>query len=122
MLTNIVLDEDGYDRERLCEAARAAGLERFTGKFPEGLQAPITENGKNISGGQRQRIAFARALYKDADLLILDEPFSELDEEAERELLEYCLQLAKGGKAILLITHNKTNFSFCHKTIFLDEE
>ena len=45
----------------------------------EGYNKMITENGKNISGGQRQRIAIARALYKDADLIILDEPFNELD-------------------------------------------
>jgi len=88
---------------------------------PEGLNKLITENGKNISGGQRQRIAFARALYKDADLLILDEPFSELDESSESEMLCYCRKLAGEGKIVLLITHNKKNLSLCHQTLLLDE-
>jgi ABC-type multidrug transport system fused ATPase/permease subunit len=122
ILRNIILDEEAYDPDRLREVVRATGLDKLNGRFPEGLQTMITENGRNISGGQRQRIAFARGLYKNADLLILDEPFSELDETAERELMGYCRQLAKSGKAILLISHNRTNFSFCDKTIFLDEE
>jgi ABC-type bacteriocin/lantibiotic exporter with double-glycine peptidase domain len=122
ILRNIVLDDESHDSEWLDEVMRATGLDKLTQRFPEGLQALVTENGKNISGGQRQRISFARALYKKSGLLILDEPFSELDEETEREMLDCCLRLAKEGKAILLITHNKRNLSLCHKTILLDEE
>jgi ABC-type multidrug transport system fused ATPase/permease subunit len=122
VLKNITLTDGAYDEDRLNEIIRITGLERVGGEGADALTRMITENGKNISGGQRQRIAFARALYKEADLLILDEPFSELDEEAEREMLDYCLQLAQQGKAILLITHNKKNLSLCHKTILLDEE
>jgi ABC-type multidrug transport system fused ATPase/permease subunit len=122
VLKNITLTDGDYDAERLQEAVGVTSLERLEGGRDATLAKMITENGKNISGGQRQRIAFARALYKDADLLILDEPFSELDEDAERELLDYCLQLTAGGKAILLITHNKKNLTRCHKIILLDEE
>jgi len=126
MLKNITMTDGAFDKARLEEIADIAGLRKLGGAAShpdsDGLMMKlITENGKNISGGQRQRIAFARALYKNADLLILDEPFSELDEQAERRLLEHCLRLTQQGKMILLITHNKQNLSLCHKTILLDE-
>ena len=88
----------------------------------DGIDKLITENGKNISGGQRQRLALARALYHDFDLLILDEPFSEIDERAENVLLGKIKSLAKTGKMILMITHNKASLSFCNKIISMDGE
>jgi ABC-type multidrug transport system fused ATPase/permease subunit len=122
ILKNITLSDEPYDEDRLQKAVDAAGLRQIDPSSGEQLTKMITENGKNISGGQRQRIAFARALYKDADLLILDEPFSELDEAAEKEMLCYCLQLVREGKIVLLITHHKKNLSLCHQTLLLDEE
>ncbi len=121
VLYNVTLDGRRYDRDRLHKAACATGLLQLIESFAERWDKVIAENGKNISGGQRQRIAFTRALYKDADLLILDEPFSELDEGSEREMMDLCLELTRGGKTIILITHNKRNLSFCHKTVVLDE-
>jgi ABC-type bacteriocin/lantibiotic exporter with double-glycine peptidase domain len=82
----------------------------------------ITENGKNISGGQRQRIAIARALYKDADVIILDEPFNELDEATELSLMQHFKELADAGKIVILITHNSSSLQFCNQVISLDEE
>lgn len=111
---NITLNDGCYDPERLQAAIRAAGLEGMEDKV-------IAENGKNISGGQRQRIALARALYKPADLVILDEPFNELDEESENRLLDHFQQLAREGKLIILITHHKKSLSYCNKIISLDE-
>src|SRR6185436_8284640 len=87
VLHNIILDESDPDRQRLNEAVRVTGLEELAGKESEGLEQQVTEDGKNISGGQRQRIALARALYKNADLVILDEPFNELDRESENSML-----------------------------------
>jgi ABC-type multidrug transport system fused ATPase/permease subunit len=121
VLYNVTLGGEGYDRERLDKAARMAGLLPLIESFDEGWDKVIAENGKNISGGQRQRVAFTRALYKNADLLILDEPFSELDEGSEKEMMDLCLDLTRQGKTILLITHNRKNLSFCHKTVVLDE-
>ena len=74
-----------------------------------------------FSGGQRQRITIARALYKEADLIILDEPFNELDDQSEREMLSHFKELAQAGKIVLLITHNSGSFSFCNKIVSLDE-
>jgi ABC-type multidrug transport system fused ATPase/permease subunit len=121
ILNNIVLGNEQYDKEKLKEALKASGLPELIKKFPEGLQKIITENGKNISGGQRQRIAIARALYKNSTLIILDEPFNELDKDSEQSMLEYFRCLAKHGRIIMLITHNKMSFSFCNNIISLDE-
>lgn len=94
----------------------------FIAQFPEGLNKMIMENGKNISGGQQQRITIARALYKNADLILLDEPFNELDEDAEISLLKHFRELAQQGKLVILITHNKKSLSYCTKIISLDEQ
>ena len=119
VLKNITLEEETQNKARLRMAAKAAGLTGTEGGSL-GLKRLIRENGKNISGGQRQRIAFARALYKDFDLLILDEPFSELDPASETGMLEYLQQLSKEGKTILIITHHKANFFYCNKIVSLD--
>jgi ABC-type bacteriocin/lantibiotic exporter with double-glycine peptidase domain len=95
-------------------------LEGLIASFPEKGDKIIAENGKNISGGQRQRISIARALYKAADLIILDEPFNELDETSEIALLTHFQQLAQNGKMVILITHNKQSLSFCNKIVSLD--
>jgi ABC-type multidrug transport system fused ATPase/permease subunit len=119
-LRNILLDTETHDRQRLQWAIRAAGLTGLLDSFPEGLDKVINENGKNISGGQRQRVAIARAFYKNADLLLLDEPFNELDETSEQDLLHCLRDLTRTGKTVILITHNKKSLSFCNKTLSLD--
>ena len=120
ILVNITLQDRGYDEERLKAAVTFAGLDDLIRKLPGGWQAKVTENGKNISGGQRQRIALARAMYKQADMILLDEPFSELDEAAEENLLEQFAGLAESGKIVIMITHNKQSLNWCTHTLSLD--
>lgn len=122
LLRNITLEEDNHDIKRLNCAIKTSGLDIFKDQFSEGMQKVITENGKNISGGQQQRITIARALYKNADLILLDEPFNELDECSETLLLEHFKRLAQQGRLIILITHNKKSLSYCTKIISLDEQ
>ncbi len=122
ILKNITLNESVSDFQKLEEVLRVTRLNELVSKFPEGYNKIITEDGKNLSGGQRQRIAIARALYKEADLIILDEPFSELDRYSEDCLLKYFSELAQRGKIIILITHNKESLLFCNKIISLDEK
>ncbi len=117
---NIVLDEIVSDKAKLKEILHITGLDAFITRFAEGTQKIITENGKNISGGQRQRMAIARALYKDADLFILDEPFNELDHVSEGLLLQHFKHLAEEGKMVILITHQRSSLAFCNKIISLN--
>jgi ABC-type bacteriocin/lantibiotic exporter with double-glycine peptidase domain len=119
--TNITLNGSNYDTSKMETIIRATGLNAFTGQYAHGLNSIISENGKNISGGQRQRIAVARALYKNAELIILDEPFNELDRAAENTLLEHCKELAAAGKIIVLITHNTESLAYCSKIISMNE-
>ena len=121
ILKNITLTEDGYDSSRLENVLSFCGVDNMLGQYPEGINKLITENGKNISGGQKQRLMLARALYHDFDLLILDEPFSELDDVAEKTLLIKLKLLAQKGKMIIMITHNKSSLSFCNKLISLND-
>lgn len=121
ILRNITLEESGYDNDNLQPAISVSGLDKLVERFPEGLEKIITENGKNISGGQQQRIAIARALYKNASLILLDEPFNELDEEATLAMLEHFRQSTANGKTVVMITHDKKSLSFCNKIISLDE-
>jgi ABC-type multidrug transport system fused ATPase/permease subunit len=114
VLANITLNAQNVHLQRLQQALALTGV---TTALPAGIDTMLTENGRNISGGQRQRIALARALYKEAGVLILDEPFSELDEKAEDQLLQHLQQLAGGGKMILLITHNKRSLEKCSRII-----
>src|SRR5205085_1915086 len=113
--------EDVPDKLRLAQAIEESGLKPFIDTFPEGTDKLISDNGKNISGGQRQRIALARSLYRDADMLILDEPFSEMDEQSERQLLEHFRALAASGKIVLLVSHSSHAQAYCNKIILLDE-
>lgn len=118
---NITLSEETNDHQRLWQALKVAGLEEMIRQSGEGLEKLVAENGKNISGGQQQRIALARALYKDADVYLLDEPFNELDEASEEQLLHHFRMLAQNGKMVLMVTHNTRAAAYCTKTICLDE-
>jgi ABC-type bacteriocin/lantibiotic exporter with double-glycine peptidase domain len=119
ILKNITFSDDGYDTELLAEVLSFSGIDRMLVQYPKGVHQQITESGKNISGGQRQRIMLARALYHDFDLLILDEPFSEMDEAAEKEILVKLVSLRERGKMILMITHNKSSLDYCNQIIRL---
>ena len=120
VIDNICLLEAENDETKLKKIAAITGIDKLVNTFPQGLNTIITENGKNFSGGQRQRIIFARALYKNADLLILDEPFNELDESSEIEMLNELQKLSVEGKMIILVTHNKAATSFGNKKILMD--
>lgn len=116
VFTNVALDES-LDADRLQEIEEATGFQAF---MNGSVHKTIRENGKNISGGQRQRIALARALYKDFDLLILDEPFSEMDRETELQMMKRLQAFAREGKIVLLVTHHQWVLEHCNKIVDLD--
>jgi ABC-type multidrug transport system fused ATPase/permease subunit len=122
ILRNITLQEEGYNQSNLDAALEVSGLNALLAKFPEGLDKVITENGKNISGGQQQRVALARAIYKNSDLVLLDEPFNELDDESTTKLVNHFKEMSSQGKTVIMITHDKKSLSHCNKIISLDEQ
>ena len=117
---NITLANVNYNVQKMNEIITFCGLNSLVQSYPDGLHTLITENGKNISGGQRQRIMLARALYHDFDVLVLDEPFSEMDKAAETDILTQLQLLATKGKIIVLVTHNPHSLNRCNKVIDLD--
>jgi len=94
----------GSEREKIEAAARDAYALEFVDKLDLGLDSEIGENGVKLSGGQRQRLALARALLKDAPILILDEATSALDTESER-YIQAALQKVMRGRTTLVIAH-----------------
>ncbi|HTE00442.1 MAG TPA: ABC transporter ATP-binding protein [Mucilaginibacter sp.] len=121
VLKNITLSDGAHDANKLNEVITFCGLDTLLEQYPEGVNWIVTENGKNLSGGQRQRIMLARALYHGFDLLILDEPFGEMDQASEEAILSRLQLLTQQGKMILFITHNKSSLAYCNKIISLDE-
>ncbi|HVX49264.1 MAG TPA: ABC transporter ATP-binding protein [Chitinophagaceae bacterium] len=113
ILNNIIMFGKEYDGQRLHTVLEVTGVNEIAALYPKGIHTQIMEAGRNISGGQRQRIATARALYKNADLILLDEPFSELDEASELKILRYLKHLATEGKIVVLISHSTQSFRYC---------
>lgn len=113
-------EEDAIDDGRLMAAARAAHVLEFAARLPEGLDTRVGERGTLLSGGQRQRIAIARALYKDAPILILDEATSALDTESER-LVQAALQKLMEHRTTLVIAHRLSTVEHADKIVVLSQ-
>ncbi len=101
-------------------AAQAAGAHEFITRLPDGYQTLCGEGGLRLSGGQVQRIALARALLRDAPLLILDEPTSQLDPDSEADIMQSLKRLA-AGRTVLLITHRLSAALFADHIMLIDK-
>ncbi|WED20802.1 lipid A ABC transporter ATP-binding protein/permease MsbA [Vibrio sp. JC009] len=111
---------EDYSREQIEEAARLAYAMDFIENMDDGLDTIIGENGANLSGGQRQRIAIARALLRDAPVLILDEATSALDTESERAIQAALDELQK-DKTVLVIAHRLSTIEQADQILVVDE-
>jgi subfamily B ATP-binding cassette protein MsbA len=105
--------------EQIREAARNALAEEFILRMPQGYETIIGERGQKLSGGQRQRLAIARALLKNAPILILDEATSHLDTESER-LVQQALQNLMADRTVIVIAHRLSTVRQANKIVVLD--
>ena len=109
----------GIDRGRVIEALEAANLGALLKELPEGIDSLIGDNGNRLSGGQRQRLAIARAIYKNAPILILDEATSALDSESERQVQD-ALDRLMAGRTTLVIAHRLSTIEHADRIVVLD--
>lgn len=121
LISNIALGEESPDMEPVLQLCRRLGLEGFIDKLPGQYHAEIHEQGVNLSGGQKQRIAIARALYRNPEILILDEATSSLDPESEQKVQEAIQWFYDQKKTIIFITHRLSTVKYCHQIILLKD-
>jgi len=116
---NIAYGEASPSPERLRAAARAAVADEFIEQLPLGYETPVGEGASRLSGGQRQRLAIARAIYKDAPILILDEATSQLDTESEA-LIARALANLMQGRTTLVIAHRLSTVRRADRIVVLE--
>jgi subfamily B ATP-binding cassette protein MsbA len=117
---NVALGADADpDPARVRDALAGANLLDFVLTMPGGLDAQIGHNGTQLSGGQRQRLAIARAIYKDAPILILDEATSALDSESERAV-QAALEVLMKGRTTLVIAHRLSTIEHADRVVAMD--
>ncbi len=117
---NIAYGATGATRDKIEEAARRAHAWEFIERLPQGLDTMLGQDGANLSGGQKQRLTIARALYKDAPILILDEATSALDTESERAIQQALTELMK-GRTTLVIAHRLSTIQSADLIVVMDQ-
>ena len=117
-MENIRLGKHGASDEEVLAAAKAANCDEFIRRLPEGYDTPIGENGTRLSGGERQRISIARALLKDAPIVLLDEATASLDVENETRV-QAALSRLLAGKTVLVIAHRMRTVEAADRIIVL---
>ena len=119
VMENIRLGRRGASDEEVRAAARAANCDEFVRRLPRGYDTPIGENGARLSGGERQRISIARALLKDAPIVLLDEATASLDAENETKV-QQALSRLLSGKTVLVIAHRMRTVAGADRIVVLE--
>jgi len=112
--------EDNIDNNLVQQAVEKASLSQFLDSLPNGLETIVGEKGIRLSGGQQQRIGIARALYRDPEILILDEATSSLDQSTEKAIVE-SISFLKRKKTLIIITHRLSTVKNCDKIFCVDK-
>lgn len=125
LLDNVTMssDKEKVDREWVKHVLHLASLDAFINTLPQGVDTPVGEGGCLLSGGQRQRLGIARALYKQADILMFDEATSSLDETTEHAINDAIVRLSEEcpGLTLLVISHRLESLVVCRKVIDIQE-
>jgi ABC-type multidrug transport system fused ATPase/permease subunit len=116
---NIALGRPGASPEEMEAVARAALLYEVIARLPDGWNAQIGEGGVRLSGGQRRRVALARAILRDASVLLLDEPTSGLDAASEHTVLD-ALDRAAEGRTVVSVSHRLSLAARADRVVVLD--
>lgn len=117
ILDNITCKDPQPDIERAVAILEELGMKNFVSSLPMGILSTVGERGCSLSGGQRQRIALARALYRNPQILILDEATSSLDDASQRYILSKLKRLRTEGRTIVMITHKNDNIRIADRVI-----
>lgn len=120
IMENIRIGRKGASDEEVIAAAKAAKCHDFIEKLPQGYQTVIGENGSTLSGGECQRLSIARALLKDAPVILLDEATASLDVDNETQIQEAISELVK-GKTVLVIAHRMRTIEAADQIVVLDK-
>lgn len=121
VIENIAIGDYSPNMQQIINICTQLGILDFIEALPEGFQTYLGENGASLSGGQKQRIAIARALYRDPEILILDEATSSLDSASEQYVQRTIELLTKQNKTIIIIAHRLTTIKKADKIIVLDK-
>ncbi len=108
-----------FTHEEIVEASKKAHADEFIGKLPQGYKTMLAESGKNLSGGQQQRLAIARALVKNASILVMDEATSSLDSVSEN-LIKTAIRELRGKMTQVIIAHRLTTIEDADRILFVD--
>lgn len=121
VVDNIAIGDHEPDMQRILDIAEQLGILDFIETLPRGFQTYLGENGTTLSGGQRQRIAIARALYRQPEILILDEATSSLDSASEQYVQKAINLLKTCNKTVIVIAHRLSTLNHADKIIVLDK-
>lgn len=121
VLANITLglNPDEVDRERLREAIETSKLDEIIRQLPEGMDTVVGQKGSKLSGGQAQRLGIARALYRDVDVIVLDEATKSIDPQTEAEIIDNITRM-KNEKTIIMVTHKLQTLQQCDRIYMLE--
>lgn len=121
VIDNIAVGEYEPDMQKVLFLSKMIGIDEFIEKLPNTYNSIVSEHGVNLSGGQRQRLAIARALYRNPEILILDEATSSLDPTSEQKVKDTLNWYKTQGKTIIIIAHRLTTIKNCDRILVLQE-
>jgi ABC-type multidrug transport system fused ATPase/permease subunit len=126
LLSGTIMDNLRYGNleageEQVIQAARTAGIHEFIASLPEGYNSTVGERGVNLSEGQKQRLAIARALVKNPDIMVLDEPTSSLDSLVEKSIFE-ALPAMLRQKSLFVVAHRLSTIQNSDRILLLNEK